>query len=74
MVALVNVGHWRLTSDQPTIGIVDIVYKFFFLFLCRSVTPILNNTSLYKMGAGEYLEPGLFNFDPWGFIVYNFPS
>jgi hypothetical protein len=25
------------------------------------------------MGPNEYLEPGLFKFDPWGFIVYNFP-
>jgi hypothetical protein len=39
---------------------------------CRSVAPILNNVRLYIMGAGEYLEPGLFILDPWGFIVYNF--
>jgi hypothetical protein len=38
-----------------------------------SVTPILNNTSLYETGAGEYLEPSLFKFDPRGFIVYDFP-
>jgi hypothetical protein len=44
------------------------------LSLWRCVAPVLNNTSLYKTGAGEYLEPGLFNFDLWGFIVYNFPS
>jgi hypothetical protein len=31
MVVLVDVGHWRLTSDQPTVGIVAIVYKVFFL-------------------------------------------
>ena len=37
-----------------------------------SVAPILNNARLYITGAGEYLEPGLFILDPWGFIVYNF--
>ncbi len=26
MVVLVDVGCWRLTSDQPTLGIVTIVY------------------------------------------------
>ncbi len=26
----------------------------------------------YITGADEYLEPGLFILDPWGFIVYNF--
>jgi hypothetical protein len=26
MVVLVDVGRWRLTSDQPTVGIVEIVY------------------------------------------------
>jgi hypothetical protein len=41
--------------------------------MLRFVAPILNNTSLYKTGAGEYLKPGLFKFDPWGFIVCNFP-
>jgi hypothetical protein len=30
MVVLVNVGHWRLTSDQSTVGIVKIVYESFF--------------------------------------------
>ncbi len=41
--------------------------------LCpRTVTPILNNARLYITGAGEYLEPGLFILDSWGFIVYNF--
>jgi hypothetical protein len=34
MLVLVNVGHWRLTSDQPTIGIVKIVNgcKFFYSY------------------------------------------
>jgi hypothetical protein len=26
MVVLVDVGHWRLKSDQPTVGKVTIVY------------------------------------------------
>jgi hypothetical protein len=39
----------------------------------RPVAPILNNARLYKTGPGEYLEPGLFKVDPWGFIEYNFP-
>ncbi len=37
-----------------------------------SVAPVLNYTRLYKTSPGEYLEPGLFKLDPWGFIVYNF--
>jgi hypothetical protein len=38
----------------------------------RPVAPILNNDRLYIMGLGEYLEPGLFILDPWGFVMYNF--
>jgi hypothetical protein len=38
----------------------------------RYVAPVLNDARLYITGAGEYLEPGLFILDPWGFIVYNF--
>jgi hypothetical protein len=38
MAVLVDVGHWRLTSDQPTGGIVKIVYGSIFLFLRRSHT------------------------------------
>ncbi len=30
MVVLVDVGRWRLTSDQPTVGIVKIVYGSIF--------------------------------------------
>ncbi len=30
MVVLVVVGRWRLTSDQPTVGIVKIVYGSIF--------------------------------------------
>ncbi len=30
MVVLVDVGHWRLTSDWSTVGIVKIVYGSFF--------------------------------------------
>jgi hypothetical protein len=38
MVVLVDVGHWRRTSDRPTVGIVEIVYGSIFLFLRRSHT------------------------------------
>ncbi len=31
-------GFWRRTSDQPTVGIVKIVYGSFFVFLCKSHT------------------------------------
>ena len=37
MVVLVNVGHWRLMSDQPTVGIVKIVYGSIFLFLLNPI-------------------------------------
>jgi hypothetical protein len=30
MVVLVDVVHWRLTSDQSTVGIVKIVYRSIF--------------------------------------------
>ncbi len=30
VVVLVDIGHWRLTSDQPTVGIVTIVYGSIF--------------------------------------------
>jgi hypothetical protein len=37
MSVLVDVGCWRLTSDRPTVGMVEIVYRSnFFLFLRRS--------------------------------------
>ncbi len=32
MVVLVDVGRWRLTSDQPTVGIVPIVYGSIFFY------------------------------------------
>jgi hypothetical protein len=32
MVVLVDVGRWRLTSDQSTVGIVKIVYGSIFLY------------------------------------------
>jgi hypothetical protein len=38
MVVMVDVGRWRRTSDQPTVGIVKIVYGSFFLFLRASHT------------------------------------
>jgi hypothetical protein len=34
MVVMVDVGCWRRTSDQPTVGIVKIVYGFFFIPTC----------------------------------------
>jgi hypothetical protein len=35
MVVLVDDGSWRLTSDQPTVGIVKIVYgsNFFYSYV-----------------------------------------
>jgi hypothetical protein len=39
-------------------------------FIVRSVASVLNNDRIYIMGPGEYLEPGLFILDPWGFIMY----
>ncbi len=35
MVVLVDVGHWRRTSDWPTVGIVEIVYgsNFFYSYV-----------------------------------------
>ncbi len=38
MVVLVDVGRWRHTSDQSTVGIVEIVYGSIVLFLRRSHT------------------------------------
>jgi hypothetical protein len=32
MVVLVDVGRWRLTSDQPTVGIVTIVHGSIFFY------------------------------------------
>jgi hypothetical protein len=32
MVVLVDVGHWRLTSDQPTVEMVKIVYGSIFFY------------------------------------------
>ncbi len=35
MVVMVDVGRWRRTSDQPTVGIVNIVYgSIFFIPTC----------------------------------------
>jgi hypothetical protein len=50
-------------SDRGTSDVVRV----------RSVAPILNNGRFYTRGPSEYLEPGLFILDHWGFIVYNFP-
>ncbi len=48
MVVLINVGRWRLTSDQPTGGIVTIVYGSNFLFLCRSHTFLTSDPAAKK--------------------------
>ncbi len=32
MVVMVDVRHWRRTSDRPTVGIVEIVYGSFFFY------------------------------------------
>ncbi len=44
MVVLVDVGRWRLTSDQPTVGIVKIVYGNIF-FIPTQIPYILDMTS-----------------------------
>jgi hypothetical protein len=36
-----DVGHWKLTSDQPNVGIVEIVYGSIFSFLRRSIHTFL---------------------------------
>ncbi len=48
MVVLVDVGRWRLTSDLPTVGIVNIVYQSIFLILCRSHTFSTSDPSAKK--------------------------
>ena len=45
MVVLVDVGHWRRTSDQPTVGLVEIVYGSIVLFLRRSHTFLTFDTA-----------------------------
>jgi hypothetical protein len=45
MVVLVDVGRWRLTSDQPNVGIVKIVYGSIFSFLRRSHTFLTSDPS-----------------------------
>jgi hypothetical protein len=55
MVVWVDVGRWRLTSDQPTVGIVKIVYGFFFEFLCISYTLFTSDPSA-KLGKIRLLH------------------
>ncbi len=63
-----QVYWWLRHRGCITADINNLIMNCFIL----SVAPILNNDQLYITGAGEYLEPGLFILDPWGFIVYNF--
>jgi hypothetical protein len=53
MVVLVVVGRWRLTSDQPTVGIVKIVYGSIFLFLRRTHTFLISDPAAKKRDLGE---------------------
>jgi hypothetical protein len=53
MVVLVLVGRWRLTSDQPTVGIVKIVYRSIFLFLRRTHTFLTSDPAAKKRDLGE---------------------
>ncbi len=55
------------SSTDQNIRYVDLTSS-----VIKSVGPVLNNDQLYIMGPGEYLEPGLFILDPWGFVMYNF--
>ncbi len=48
MVVMVDVGHWRRTSDRSTVGIVEIVYGSFFLFLRRSHAILTSNPAAKK--------------------------
>ncbi len=58
MVVLVDVGRWRHTSDQPTVGMVEIVYGNIFLFLRRSHTFLTFDPALNK----EDLDLGTWAF------------
>ncbi len=53
MAELVAVGHWRLTSDQLTVGIVKIAYGSIFLFLRRTHTFLTSDLVAKKSDLGE---------------------
>ncbi len=53
MVVLVVVVRWRLTSDQPTAGIVKIVYGSIFLFLRRTHTFLRSDLAAKMRNLGE---------------------
>jgi hypothetical protein len=65
----VRVGRRQeMTKNSPVVGTQGRT-----IIVGRGICRIrLNNARLFITGAGEYLEPGLFILDPWGFIVYNF--
>jgi hypothetical protein len=48
MVVLVDDGSWRRTADQPTVGIVEIVYGSIFSFLRISHTILTSDLSANK--------------------------
>ncbi len=66
MVVLVDVDHWRLTSDQPDVGIVKIVHGSFFY---SYVDPI-NSWHLTRQLKKEDLDLHTFAFS-W-FLCPNF--
>jgi hypothetical protein len=54
MVVLVVAGRWKLTSDQLTLGIVEIVYgSNLFLFSCRTHTFLTTDPAAEKRDLGE---------------------
>jgi hypothetical protein len=57
MVVWVNFGHWRLPSDQPTVGIVKIVYRSIFSFHCRSHTFLTSDPKAKTLAAHGLEEP-----------------
>ncbi len=52
MVVLVDVGHWRFTSDQPTVGIVNIVYGSIFF----SYADLIHSWHLTRQLSKEDLD------------------
>jgi hypothetical protein len=53
MVVLVVVRHWKLTSDQSTVGIVKVVSGSIFLFPCRTHTVLTSDMAAKKRDLGE---------------------
>jgi hypothetical protein len=53
MVVSVIVGHWKLTSDQPNVGMVEIFYGSKFLFLHITHTFLTSNLAAKERYLGE---------------------